>query len=348
MNLSRLDLTSLRLALACARTGSLTSAAHELHLAPAAASRRLKELESTLGSALFERHARGLRVTSAGEVMVRHGLALLQSLERMNHEVTDLREGHTRHVRLCTSTAALNQFLPPLLARFAERHPDIRVDLEEQVTTAVVSALREGRCDLGIFVEGLSADDLAPQVFAQDELVLVLPRSHALARQRKPVAFEAVLDQDLIGMNPGAALLQSLQSAAQHRGRPLRLRMHVRSFDAVCHLVAAGLGISVLPRAAVEPLAQAMNLTCRTLTDDWARRRLLIAAGAGRENDEAVRALMADLIAEPLTAMIGTSLANRNIALRAPDARATSRSSSTTAGGHRRQPSQSAKARGHQ
>jgi len=297
MNLSRLDLTSLRLALACARTGSLTAAAHELHLAPAAASRRVRELEATLGSELFERHARGLRVTSAGEVMVRHGLALLQHLERLGHEVTDLREGHTRHVHLCTSTAALNQFLPPLLARFAVQHPDIRVDLEEQVTTAVVAALREGRCDLGIFVEGPSVQDLAPQVFAHDALVLVLPRQHALARHRKPIAFDAVLDQDLIGMNPGAALLQSLQSAAEQRGLPLRLRMQVRSFDAVCHLVAAGLGISVLPRAAVEPLAQAMGLTCRALTDEWAHRRLMIAAGAGRQEDEAVRTLMANLTA---------------------------------------------------
>jgi DNA-binding transcriptional LysR family regulator len=236
-----------------------------------------------------------LRVTPAGDVMVRHGLALLQHLERLGHEVTDLREGHTRHVRLCTSTAALNQFLPPLLAGFADRHPDIRVDLEEQVTTAVVAALREGRCDLGIFVEGPAVDDLSPQVFAQDELVLVLPRGHTLARSRKPVAFDTVLDQDLIGMNPGAALLQSLQSAAEQRGLPLRLRMQVRSFDAVCHLVAAGLGISVLPRAAVEPLAQAMGLTCRTLTDDWASRRLMIAVGAGRQADEAVSTLMAHL-----------------------------------------------------
>ena len=298
MNLSRLDLTSLRLALACARTGSLTSAALELHLAPAAASRRLRELEATLGSALFERHARGLRVTSAGEVMVRHGLVLLQHLERLSHDVTDLREGHTRHVRLCSSTAALNQFLPPLLARFAEQHPEIRVDLEEQVTTAVVAALREGRCDLGIFVEGPSVDDLTPHVFAHDELVLVLPHHHRLARPRKPLAFETVLDQDLIGMNAGAALLQSLQSAAEERGMPLRLRMQVRSFDAVCHLVAAGLGISVLPRAAVEPLAQAMGLTCRALTDSWARRRLLIATGAGRQADEAVRVLMQHLTHE--------------------------------------------------
>jgi DNA-binding transcriptional LysR family regulator len=298
MNLSRLDLTSLRLALACARTGSLTAAAHELHLAPAAASRRLRELEGTLGSALFERHARGLHVTPAGDLMVRHGLALLQHLERLGHEVTDLREGHTRHVRLCTSTAALNQFLPPMLARFAAKHPDIRVDLEEQVTTAVVASLREGRCDVGIFVEGSPVEDLSPQVFAQDELVLVVPRGHALAKQRKAVAFDSVLDQDLIGMNPGAALLQSLQSAAEQRGMPLRLRMQVRSFDAVCHLVAAGLGISVLPRAAVEPLAMAMGLTCRALTDEWAQRRLLVAMGSGRQADDAALALMQHLTSE--------------------------------------------------
>ena len=90
---------------------------------------------------------------------------------------------------------------------------------------------------------------------------------------------------------------QAREQAALAAGQPLRLRMQVRSFDAVCHLVAAGLGISVLPRAAVEPLAQAMGLTCRALTDEWAHRRLLIAAGAGRQEDEAVRTLMAHLTA---------------------------------------------------
>jgi DNA-binding transcriptional LysR family regulator len=299
MNLSRLDLTSLRLALACARTGKLTAAAQEMHLAPAAASRRLRELEATLGSPLFERHARGLRPSAAGEVLIRHGLDLLQSLERLANEVTDLRQGHTRHVRLCTSTAALNQFLPPLLASFARRHPEVRVDLEEQVTTAVVSALREGRCDVGIFVEGMVVDDLEPQVFAHDELVLVLPRGHALARQRSALSFDQVLDQDLIGMNTGAAMLQAQQEAAERRGLPLRLRMQVRSFDAVCHLVASGLGISVLPRAAAEPITQAMGLTSRPLSDDWARRRLLIAMGAGRREDDTLRTLVDHLVSPP-------------------------------------------------
>ena len=168
----------------------------------------------------------------------------------------------------------------------------------DPLVDAVVASLREGRCDVGIFVEGSPVEDLSPQVFAQDELVLVVPRGHALAKQRKPVAFDTVLDQDLIGMNPGAALLQSLQSAAEQRGMPLRLRMQVRSFDAVCHLVAAGLGISVLPRAAVEPLAMAMGLACRALTDEWAQRRLLVAMGSGRQADDAALALIQHLTTE--------------------------------------------------
>ena len=100
-----------------AQTGSLTGAAREAHLALAAASRRIRELEESLGSPLFERHARGLLPTAAGRVFVKHGLALLQSLEQMDAELADLRQGIARHIRLCASTAAINQFLPPLLAR---------------------------------------------------------------------------------------------------------------------------------------------------------------------------------------------------------------------------------------
>lgn len=171
-------------------------------------------------------------------------------------------------------------------------------------------------------MEGPAADDLMPQVFAHDELVLVLPRTHALARHRKPISFDDALDQDLIGMNAGAALLQSLQWAAEQRGLPLRVRMQVRSFDAVCHLVAAGLGISVLPRAAVEPLAQAMGLTCRALTNDWARRRLLMAAGAGRQEDEAVRVLMAYLAHASRRTAIAASSASSARRERSPNAKA--------------------------
>jgi len=281
-NLARFDLVSIRLAVACAQTGSLTAAARESHLALAAASRRIRELEEALGSALFERHARGLAPTAAGRVFVKHGLALLQTMEQLGGELTDLRQGIARHVRLCASTAAINQFLPPLLARYANLHPQVRVDLEEHVSEAVVAALRESRADVAVFVEGPDTSGLETRLFRHDELVLVLPKGHRLAGARTPLAFADALDEDWISLNTGAAMLQQQQQAALAANKPFRLRMQVRSFDAVCHLVASGLGAAILPKAAALPMIRAMHLHSRPLADPWARRRLLVATQAGQ------------------------------------------------------------------
>ena len=298
LNLARYDLLSIRLAVTCAQQGSLSGAARVCNLALAAASRRLRELEEAVGGPLFERHARGMIVTAAGRAFVKHGLAVLQSVDRMGAELHDLHQGIARHVALCASTAAISQFLPPLLARFAASSPQIRVDLEEQVSETVAARLREGRADVGIFVEGPDASGLATQLFRMDELVLVLPRGHALAAHAtKPARFEDLLDEDWISLHTGAAMLQRQQQAAVAANRPLKLRFQVRSFDAVCHLVQSGLGVAILPKAAATPIARAMKLVMRPLADEWAQRRLLLAVRA-EKHDPAVRALV-DFLAEP-------------------------------------------------
>jgi DNA-binding transcriptional LysR family regulator len=96
---------------------------------------------------------------------MKHGLALLQTMELLGGELADLRQGLSRHIRLCASTAAINQFLPPLLAQYAVLRPQVRVDVEEQVSGAVASTLREGRADVGIFVEGPDTTGLEVQAF---------------------------------------------------------------------------------------------------------------------------------------------------------------------------------------
>src|SRR5687768_1573567 len=110
-NLARFDFVSIRLAVACAQTGSLTSAAKACNLVLPAASRRIRELENALGDSLFERHSRGLVATAAGRAFLRHGLALLQEMDNLVGELADIREGVVRHIQLCSSTAAINQFL---------------------------------------------------------------------------------------------------------------------------------------------------------------------------------------------------------------------------------------------
>ncbi|MDB5861352.1 MAG: LysR family transcriptional regulator [Ramlibacter sp.] len=299
-NLARFDLVSIRLVVDCIAHGSLSGAAREAHLALAAASRRIRELEDAIGEPLFARHGRGLLPTAAGRVFARHALALLQSLEQMGSELADLRDGIAQHVRLCASTAAINQFLPPLLARYARQEQQVRVDLDEQVSDAVVAALREGRADVGVFVEGAETEGLDCQLFREDELVLVLPPRHRLVG-RGPVALADALDEDWITLAEGAALVGQLQRAAHAAGQALRLRMQVRSFDAVCHLVASGLGIAVLPKAAALPIIGAMKLRWRALSDPWAARGILVATRSGPV-DPAVQALVRFLVEPSQTA----------------------------------------------
>jgi DNA-binding transcriptional LysR family regulator len=171
------------------------------------------------------------------------------------------------------------------------------VDLEEQTSQTVVASLREGRADLGVFVEGPDTAGLSTRLFKHDELVLVLPAGHRLAASQTPLAFMDTLDEDWISLTTGAAMLQQQQQAALAANKPFRLRMQVRSFDAVCHLVASGLGIAVLPKAAAQPTLRAMKLKSRPLLDAWARRRLLVATTAG-EQDAGINALV-DFLVQP-------------------------------------------------
>jgi DNA-binding transcriptional LysR family regulator len=293
LNLSRFDFVSVRLAVLCAQTGNLTAAARECHLVLPAASRRIKDLEVATGFQLFERHSRGLTVTSAGRVVMRRGLALLQEMEALSRELNDLQQGVVRHIQLFAGTAAISQFLPPLISKYSEEHPEIQVDLEERVSEQVVLALRERRADIGVFVEGTNADGLDAKVFRFDELVLIFPQGHPLTG-KKPIAFADTLDQQWISLNQGAALLQQQLSAAMSVGKRLNLRMQVSSFDAVSHMVASGLGIALLPKASAMPILKGMNLGWRPLQDEWAKRRLMV--GIRRDADMDVKAFRDFLI----------------------------------------------------
>lgn len=303
INLARFDLLSLRLALWCAQGRTLTAAAQDCHLATAAASRRLRELEAALGVALFDRVAHTLVPTAAARAFVPHVVAVLAGIERLVADLGDLKLGVARRLRLVSSTAALNQFLPPLLSRWSAVHPGWHIDLDEQVSSRVVAAVRERRADVGILVEGADLEGLDARLFRHDELAVLLPPRHALARGREPLAFASLLDEDWVGLSSGAAVLAQQQQAAVAAGKALRLRMQVRSFDAACQLVAAGLGLALLPRSAVVPMARSLGVALRPLADPWSRRRMLVAWRADASDpqvDALVEFLCADAVAPTL------------------------------------------------
>lgn len=288
LNLARFDFVSIRLAVACVRLGNLTEAAHECHLVLPAASRRLRDLERALGAPLFERHPRGLKPTALGRAFSKRGMAILHELDNLRVELTDASHGIVRHLQVFASTAAITQFLPALLADYGERHPEVQVELEEQVSQQVVAAVREGRADLGVYVSGPDLRGLDARDFRSDELVLILPTGHPLAG-KTPLPFAQALDERWISLHAGAAMLEAQQRAAMAAGRSLRLRMQVRSFDAVGHLVAAGLGVALLPKEAALPIVKAMQLQWRPLADAWAHRQLQVVVRP--DADETVRAM---------------------------------------------------------
>lgn len=275
MNLHRLDLVSLSLFHLVARSGSISRGAELAHLAVGAASKRITDLEAAVGVPLLERHSRGVRLTAAGEALHRHAQRILADVDLLQADLSDHAKGLIGVVRLWANTSAVTQFLPADLASFSARQPGIRIELNEADSQEIVLAVLDGRADLGIFAERTPELGLQTQAYRRDHLVLVVPPGHPLARRRRATMAEAAAF-DFVSLAQATSLAQRLQLESRQRGIPLRIRIQVRSFDAMCQMVAAGLGIAVLPAKAVRPLARALGLRQLVLDEDWTERQLLL------------------------------------------------------------------------
>jgi len=277
MNLHRLDLVSLSLFTLVVRTGSISKGAELAHLAVGAASKRISDLEAAVDAELFDRHSRGVTLTAAGEALHRHALRILHDVDQLAAELSDHATGVTGVVRLWANTSAITQFMPADLASFSTLHPGIRIQMNEADSHEVVLAVREGRADLGVFADRTPVLGLQTLPYRKDRLVLVVPPGHPLARRRR-IAFAEAAAHDFVSLAQGTSLAQRLALASGQLGVPLRIRIHVRSFDAMCQMVAAGLGVAVLPGTAVQPLVKALGLHQLELTDAWVDRELLLGA----------------------------------------------------------------------
>jgi DNA-binding transcriptional LysR family regulator len=277
MNLHRIDLVSLSLFNLVARTGSISQGAELAMLAVGAASKRMTDLEAAFGVPLLERHSRGVKLTSAGLALHQHVQRILGDVDQMSADLSDHAKGLMGVVRLWANTSAITQFLPSDLADFTRQQPGIRIELNEAESQEVVLAILDGRADLGIFADRTPALGLQTQLYRCDRLVLVVPSNHPLAKRRK-LAFAEAVEYDFVSLTQSTSLAQRLELESGLLSKPLRIRIHVRSFDAMCQMVAAGLGIAVLPVAAAQPLVQALGLRKIELTDPWVDRELLLGA----------------------------------------------------------------------
>ena len=274
----RFDLVTLNLVLAIAETRNITRAAEREHLALAAASKRLKDLETRLGVQLFERRARGVETTEAGRALVRHIRSLNASLHALESEVVEFSRGIKGHLRVAANAAAIAESLPGDLAAFSREHPQIRISLEDLTSAEVQAAVAEGRADVGIFVGPATDGRLATWPYRAGDLAVALPPGHVLAASGGALNFDQLLDFDIVGLPSGASVHQRMLQRALEAGRTLNARLQVRGFDAIAQLVDAGLGVAVLPAAVAQRFARLFAIEVRPLDELWAHRRYLLAA----------------------------------------------------------------------
>lgn len=277
MNLHRFDLVTLSLFALVARSGSVSKGAALAHLTTGAASKRLSELERSFGAQLLDRHSRGVTLTAAGQVLHQHAQRILADLDQLCADLSEYAEGVTGVVRLWANTSAVTEFLPTDISSFVSDNSGIRIELDEQNSRDIVYAVLDGRADIGIFADRTPLLGLQAAEYRADRLVLIVPRQHELAAFAS-VPLPQASEFDFVGLAAPTSLAERLKLEAEALGRRLRLRVQVRSFDAVCQMVAAGLGIAVLPEAAIAPHLRSMAIRQVELDEPWIHRKLLLGA----------------------------------------------------------------------
>ncbi|BBU30568.1 LysR family transcriptional regulator [Burkholderia sp. THE68] len=269
------DLHSLRLFIVVAELGSLTRAADRTSMTLSAVSKRIADLERSTGCTLLLRQPRGVELTAAGKGLLAHARQVVERVNRMANEMSDYAVGVRGHVRMWANTSAIVQFLPRDVRVFLADNPSVKISLEERLSGDIVLAVSNGDADIGIFADNVPAPNIDKTVYRQDRLVLLVPNAHPLASHEE-VAFVDTLDFEYVGLNEGSSLLARLLDAAFSAERTLKVRIQVSSFDGICRMIEQGLGIGVLPEAAVRTEILAAGLRPVHLVDDWADRTLWI------------------------------------------------------------------------
>ncbi|HEY8879432.1 MAG TPA: LysR family transcriptional regulator [Roseateles sp.] len=262
----RHDLTTLELLLAVARTRSITRGAEQLHMALAAASKRIADLEARLGVRLFVRIARGVEQTDACRSLLRHVTVVHEALDAFDREAAEISGGVRGTVRLAISAEAIAHGIAAPLAAFAAQHPDVQVVLLELPGTETEVAVLSGDADLGVFLRPKGGARLETWSYATGQWAVLVPEHHPLAG-RPAVRFQELLGCDLIGAERLSALADILDRAAAAGQSSLQPQVRTNSLGAIAGMVEAGLGLAVMMDVAAARAADIHRVCSVPLAD---------------------------------------------------------------------------------
>ena len=256
-----MELRQLRYFLAVAEAENFTAAAHRLHLAQPALSQQIRALEGELGVTLLERGARRSRLTDAGERMVARARRILLEVEGAKQDLGAHASGRRGKVRFGCALQSLSEGrLPALLSEFRRRFPQVEIAFREAHTLQLGELLADGQLDLALvhLGRGETADlrvdyDLAALAFEtlyEEPLVVAVGPRHPLARRAR-VRLDELADEDFVSFGAGSTVRELVARAARQAGFTPRSSISALNLGTVRALVSAGLGIAVIPAAAL-------------------------------------------------------------------------------------------------
>ena len=291
-----LDITTLRLFVRVCETRNIARAGEQSHIVGSAISKRLAQLEETVGVRLLTRRRHGVEPTVAGQTLLEHARDMLASAERIDRDMSAYASGARGQVRILATASALAESLAEDIADFLKnpQYRDIKIDLEERVSRDVLRGIREGVASLGICWNVANFDELETRPYRRDQLSIVAHPSHPITAHER-ISFAETLDYEHVNMPPASAVLLMLRHAASQAGKVLQHRVTVSNLDSAFRVVQANLAISVTPREIAAPYAQAHGLRIIDLTDEWASRQFALVMRDEASLSGAARLLLTHL-----------------------------------------------------
>lgn len=287
----RYELLDLRLFLHVVAEGSITAGAARMHLSLPSASARVRLLEREVGAPLLVRGRRGVRPTPAGATLARHAREVLTRTVQLEAAVTGHARPPAEPLVLLAGSSAMHRLVPRALATFLVEHPDLDVVVSERRTPETARMLADGEADLGIVVDDdalvreLDTDPLG------DDSLVVIGRAGGVLAGRDALTYREAAEHPMVGLEAGAPLRQWIEARLGEDAPVARLRTVAVHIGSLVSLAAAGAGLAVLPRRAVDPAAP---LDVCELRDPWSRRHLSLCWGAASVRSSAPLAALAE------------------------------------------------------
>ena len=297
----KIDTITVHLVLAIAQEGSISRAADKLSLAVAAASKRVTDLETQLGTKLFKRLPHGVKVTESGVKLLAHIKQIDNLIDRLEGDAQALSHGSGGSIIIGAPKSVVIQSLAKDIFHIQKKYPQITFKIQEENSQVVQQLLRDKVIDVGIYEKTSGFLDLEKFHYQHDRLVLVYSRHH-FQFSTEPVSIDEILDVPIVSLGKGSAILVAVQRAHRSRGRVFRNNFTVSGFDTMLALVRNGLGIGLMPPDIFHSFHPEAALGSAEIEGDWHQRSYVLSFVEGQAQEETLHAVVAELL--------GTTISN--------------------------------------